>query len=231
MRSNTNARLAYLARSTTAFSTPFFLLVARVLRRHTAFVIPSSSSLVPHTQQPAPSFRLSLSFSFSDTHVHVNAYIFALSLSFSLSFLHSRSHCVEKRSMRAPRYYVMPADRGSDILCMLMPHNVGFVPLFSVYLLGSPPEVRSLLSRTVCVYPVPRFLSPSDIALVRFRRRDVQRRDIRPRGIARGRRSFREKRFSFFPSSARDRTWNSSPRFTFYPTTSPDFPVRVTHGT
>lgn len=39
--------------------------------------------------------------------------------------------------MRTRRYYVMPAERGSDILCMLMPHNVGFVPLFSIYFFGS----------------------------------------------------------------------------------------------
>lgn len=29
------------------------------------------------------------------------------------------------------RYYVMPLETmGADILCMLMPHNVGFVPVF-----------------------------------------------------------------------------------------------------
>lgn len=52
-----------------------------------------------------------------------------------------------RRGMRAyaARYYVMPADRRSDILCMLMPHNVGFVPLFSIYLFGPPPS--ALLSR------------------------------------------------------------------------------------
>lgn len=61
--------------------------------------------------------------------------------------------------MRAPRYYVMPADRGSDILCMLMPHNVGFVPLFSVYLLGSPPGPIAFVANGVRVpraaFPIP----------------------------------------------------------------------------
>lgn len=54
--------------------------------------------------------------------------------------------------MRTPRYYVMPADRGSDILCMLMPHNVGFVPLFSIYLLG-----ERLLRIRFTVALLPRF--------------------------------------------------------------------------
>lgn len=54
-------------------------------------------------------------------------------------------------SAYAARYYVMPADRRSDILCMLMPHNVGFVPLFSIYLFGPPPS--ALLSRA---YVAPR---------------------------------------------------------------------------
>lgn len=49
--------------------------------------------------------------------------------------------------MRTPRYYVIPTDCGSDILCMLMPHNVGFVPLFSIYLFDSPSHGRFCGSR------------------------------------------------------------------------------------
>lgn len=49
----------------------------------------------------------------------------------------------------------MPADRGSDILCMLMPHNVGFVPLFSVYLLDSSPSPIAFVANGVCVPHFP----------------------------------------------------------------------------
>lgn len=61
-----------------------------------------------------PAFRLFSSLSLSRVRTHTRGriyiYIYILSLSFSLS--HSHSRCVEKRSMRTPRYYVMPADRG-----------------------------------------------------------------------------------------------------------------------
>lgn len=69
----------------------------------------------------------------------------------------------------------MPADRGSDILCMLMPHNVGFVPLFGIYLFGSSTVSRAaafvagvvrrgayIRTRArayvrICTYPVSRY--------------------------------------------------------------------------
>lgn len=160
---------AYLERSI-AFSAPSFVLVARALHPYTAFIILPSSSLVQHSTA-APSFLPSF-FSLLDTHAHVNACIFVLSLSPFVSFLHSHSHYVEKPGMRTPRYYVMPADRGSDILCMLMPHNVGFVPLFNVYLLGSPPGPIAFVANGVCVTPC-RVSHPPDIALIRSRSRDV----------------------------------------------------------
>lgn len=124
------------------------------------------SPLVPHTQRrllPSflPSFSLFLSLFLGYARTHKRLYIRALALSLSLpfSFFHSHSRCVEKRSMRTPWYYVMPADRGSDILCMLMPHNVGFVPLFSVYLLDSSPSPIAFVANGVCVpraaFPLP----------------------------------------------------------------------------
>lgn len=110
---------------------------ARILYRvcHSTLFVLFRTHTHTHTQRRflfLPAF-LSLSFSFSDTHIQARNI-------FVLSHTHTRvySRCVEKQNMRTPRYYVMPTDCGSDILCMLMPHNVGFVPLFSIYLFGSP---------------------------------------------------------------------------------------------
>lgn len=93
-------------------------------------------------------------FGYARMHTRTSAYIFAASLSLSRSNGCRRREAKSRQSMRtyAARYYVMPPDRGSDILCMLMLHNVGFVPLFSIYLFGSslsPPRsrARSSLSR------------------------------------------------------------------------------------
>lgn len=95
-------------------------------------------------------FFPSSSFSRADTHgrhTSERARIYSFRFSLSRSFPYDCSG--EKRSMRTPRYYVMPVDRGSDILCMLMPHNVGFASLFfSIYLFGSFP-----LSRFCCERP------------------------------------------------------------------------------
>lgn len=93
------------------------------------------------------SFSLTLVFGYARERA---AYILALSSSFSLTAIAVVADDDEEESRRgmrayAARYYVMPADRRSDILCMLMPHNVGFVPLFSIYLFDPPPS--ALLSR------------------------------------------------------------------------------------
>jgi len=58
---------------------------------------------------------------------------------------------------------------------MLMPHNVGFVPLFSVYLLGSSPGPIAFVANSVCVS------HPSDIVLVpeMFKSDDVSSRMAR----------------------------------------------------
>lgn len=102
------------------------------------------------TAVPLPSYHLSLSrirtykrviYSFSLTQIH--------------TYTRAYSRCVEKQNMRMPRYYVMPTDCGSDILCMLMLHNVGFVPLFSIYLFGSPSHDRFCRERGHDVMFVP----------------------------------------------------------------------------
>lgn len=209
LRLNTRARegrrrarlaSAYLARSATAFSAPSFVLVARALRRRLAHRVCHPTLFAPRSAHStaAPSFRLFLSFLlFSRIRTHTGARVHSPSLSLSLfpSFSHSRSRCVEKRSMRTPRYYVMPADRGADILCMLMPHNVGFVPLFSVYLLDSPPGPIAFVANGVCV-PRAAFSLPPPISRSRpicggrtSESDDVSSRRTRPRsgGIARER--------------------------------------------
>lgn len=118
-----------------------------------AFVIPPSSFCFAHTRRRflfLPSVFLFLRYA----HICEQARnIFALSSSFS--YTHARRRCVEKQNMRMPRYYVMPTDCGSDILCMLMPHNVGFVPLFSIYLFGSPSHGRFCRERGHDVMFVP----------------------------------------------------------------------------
>lgn len=92
-----------------------------------------------------PSFRLF--YKYACIHTYAREYVLP-----SCSFLHD--HCRGAEYANVARYYVMPADRGSDILCMLMPHNVGFVPLFSIYLFGSLLRVRPpLLSHIVALVP------------------------------------------------------------------------------
>jgi len=109
-------------------------------------VCPSFHPLCPSpcsARSTMSSFLFSVFFFFSHEYVRTNerARIYSFPFSPSLSFpcdCHG-----EKGSIQTPRYYyVMPVDRGSDILCMLMPHNVGFIPLFNIYLFGSFPFSR-----------------------------------------------------------------------------------------
>lgn len=123
-------------------SVPFFVLVAET-HMHT---LPRSSfySLRPSLHSARSAALSSLVLSLSNTRIRFISFF----PSFSLFLSYTRP--LRSRGMRTLRYYVMPADRESDILCMLMPHNVGFVPLFSIYLFRRPlPRSRPpLLSRT-----------------------------------------------------------------------------------
>lgn len=130
----------------------------RVHHSTLSFVHPSLSGalnrdfFLPSFRPFVPSLRFLLSCScFRVCTRKSGIYTLALSSSFSLTAIAvvvaDDDEEESRRGMRAyaARYYVMPADRRSDILCMLMPHNVGFVPLFSIYLFGPPPS--ALLSR------------------------------------------------------------------------------------
>jgi len=123
-----------------------FVLVVRALRRHTHLTMPIISPSLSFAlfrtlnDEFFPFFSLLLFLARVRTHERTSAYIFVPFFSFSLFSLRL---LWRERSIQTPRYYyVMPVDRGSDILCMLMPHNVGFIPLFNIYLFGSFPFSR-----------------------------------------------------------------------------------------